>query len=74
MDIRDLKTAVSRLPQKPLGEGHTYAELPSHTNIVTMADGSIRLALPIPVSATFEGGLGGELSGTVEVKKSQSPD
>ena len=51
--IEKLREAVSRLPQKSLGDGHTYAELPPGTNVVTMADGSIRLALRKQIGATF---------------------
>ena len=45
-----LRETIRRLPQKPLGDGHTYAALPDGTNIVSMADGSYRLALPVSVS------------------------
>ncbi|MCY4496773.1 MAG: hypothetical protein OXC14_05750 [Rhodospirillaceae bacterium] len=44
--VHGLKETINRLPQHPLGDGHSYAELPDGTRIVTMADGSIRLALP----------------------------
>ncbi len=69
---QNLRETIRDLPQIPLGDGHTYAELPNHTNIVTMADGSMRLALPISLSASFEGELEGELSATVELKKRDS--
>ena len=49
----------------PLGDGHTYARLPDGMNIVTMADGTMRLALPIVLSVAFHGGLDGSLSGSV---------
>ena len=47
-----LKETIRRLPKKPLGDGHSYARLPDGTNIVTVADGTIRLAIPKPLSAT----------------------
>ena len=53
----------------PLGDGHTYARLPAGTNIVTMADGTMHLALPVELSASFEGGLVGRLSAAVLVTK-----
>ena len=48
---QNLKETINRLPQHPLSDGHTYATLPNGTNIVTMDDGSIRLALPVRLSA-----------------------
>ena len=51
VQIAKLKEVARKLPQKPLGDGHTYAQLPDGTNIVSMADGTVRLALPIRVSA-----------------------
>ena len=62
---QNLKETIRRLPQMPLGDGHTYARLPDGTNIVTMADGTMRLALPIVLSVAFHGGLDGSLSGSV---------
>ena len=58
---QDLKETISRLQQNPLGDGHTYAELPAGTNIVTMADGTMHLALPvrIRISDALEGVSGG---------------
>ena len=63
---QNLKETIRRLPQIPLGDGHTYARLPGGTNIVTMADGTMRLALPVELSANFEGNIAGSLSVTVE--------
>lgn len=63
--VRGLRETIDRLPQHQLDGGHTYAKLPDGTNIVSMADGSIRLALPLRVSATFTGGLDGSLSAAV---------
>ena len=63
---QSLTKTLRNLPQTPLGDGHTYARLPDGTNIVSMADGSFRLAIPIHLSATFSGGLDGNLSASVE--------
>ena len=63
--VHGLKETINRLPQHPLGDGHTYATLPDGTNIVTMADGTVRLALPVRLSAAFSSGLLGSLSATV---------
>ena len=49
--VHGLKETIDSLPQHPLSDGHTYAQLPDGTNIVLMADGTVRLALPIRVSA-----------------------
>ena len=49
---QNLKETIRSLPQLPLGDGHSYARLPNGTNVVTMADGIIRLAIPKPLSAT----------------------
>ena len=62
---QNLKETIRSLTQMPLGDGHTYARLPDGTNIVTMADGTMRLALPIVLSVAFHGGLDGSLSGSV---------
>ena len=67
--VRGLKETIRRLPQHPLGDGHTYAELPDGTSIVSMADGSYRLALPVRLSVDFRGNLDGSLSLSPEVKK-----
>ena len=48
--VERLRETVESLPQKPLGDGHTYAELPHGTNVVSMADGTMRLALPVRIS------------------------
>ena len=63
VEIRTLREVVRGLPQKPLGAGKTtYAKLPNGTNAVTLPDGTIRLALPVQISANFEGNLDGSLS------------
>ena len=49
--VRNLNETIRALNQHPLEGGHSYAELPNGTNIVTMADGTIRLALPVPIEA-----------------------
>ena len=48
---QNLQETIRSLTQMPLGDGHTYARLPAGTNIVTMADGTMRLALPVRLSA-----------------------
>ena len=58
--FENLNETVKRLPRLPLGDGHSYARLPNNTNIVIAPDGTMRLALPIQVSANFEGGLLGD--------------
>ena len=45
-----LHETIRSLPQHPLGEGHTFAELPAGTRLVSMADGSFRLAMPVRLS------------------------
>ena len=62
---QSLTETLRSLPQMPLGDGHTYARLPDGTNIVSVADGSFRLAIPIVVHAAFEGGLRGDLNAPV---------
>ena len=47
---RGLQETIRSLPQNPLGAGHTYARLPDGTNIVSMADGTYRLALPVRIA------------------------
>ena len=64
---QSLKKTIRGLPQIPLGDDHTYARLPDGTNIVSMADGSFRLAIPIPLSVSFHGDLDGTLSAGVEL-------
>ncbi len=67
--VRSLKGTIRQFPQRPLSDGHTYAKLPDGTNIVSMADGSYRLALPVRLSVDFDGGLEGSLNLSPEVKK-----
>ena len=62
---QNLKETINSLPQHPLSEGHTYATLPNRTNIVTMADGSIRLALPVRLSAAGSVGIAVSMSAAV---------
>ena len=55
--LQEIKEAAASLPQHRFeGTNHTYAELPVGTNIVTMEDGSIRLAMPVQVAATVAAG------------------
>ncbi|MYH38555.1 MAG: hypothetical protein F4160_17330 [Rhodospirillaceae bacterium] len=51
--MRGLRETIRKLPQKPLGDGHTLARLPDGTNIVSMADGEYRLAMPVRLSASI---------------------
>ncbi|MDE0342624.1 MAG: hypothetical protein OXK82_05540 [Deltaproteobacteria bacterium] len=71
VSLADIRTAISGLKQEPLGDsGHTYASLPDGTNIITMADGTIRLALPVrlsPVALHVEGG------GSATLKRPPAP-
>ncbi len=62
VQISSLREAVAGLPQKPLQGGHTYAPLPDGTNVVTMADGTIRLALPVRISGIGTTQVGGSAS------------
>ncbi len=51
--VRELKSAVAKLPQVRLGDaGHTYTELPAGARMVTKADGELLLALPIRIPAS----------------------
>ena len=55
----NLKNTIRSLDQKPFGDGHTYAKLPEGTRIVSMKDGSYRLAIPVrakPVTVEFKVG------------------
>ena len=66
--VQGLQETMRKLPQEPLSNGHTLARLPEGTNIVSMADGSYRLALPVRLSGTMLIGSGsGSLS--VDLKK-----
>lgn len=49
---RGIKEAVERLPPTPLAGGHAYVSLPDGTNIALMSDGTMRLALPVSISAS----------------------
>lgn len=58
--VHGLRETIRCLPQEPLGDGRTYAKLPDGTNIVSMADGGYRLALPVRMqSALGSTGVGG---------------
>lgn len=59
--VRNLRETMRSLPQKPLVRGYTYAELPTGTKIVSMADGSYRLGLPTPVRHTVSVDLKGNV-------------
>ena len=62
--MQSLEETMRRLPQNPLGDGHVCAELPPGTNIVSIANGEYRLALPIQVEVSESIGI----SDSVEVK------
>ena len=65
---RTLRDTIAQLPQRPLGDGHMVASLPDGTNVVTMADGALRLVFPVRLSANFEGGLDGSLDVNVSLE------
>lgn len=51
LQVLELRKVAESLPQKPPGtDGTTYAKLPAGTNIVTLPDKAIRLALPVRIS------------------------
>ena len=52
---KGLREVIATLDQHPLGNGNTYAKLPNGTNIVTFADGTIKLATPVEISDSFTG-------------------
>ena len=54
---QNLQETMRSLPQMPLGDGHTYARLPEGTNIVSMADGTMRLAIPTEISVSISSGI-----------------
>lgn len=54
IELDDVRTIVGKLPQVRVGDTATYAELPDGTRVVTLADGSIRLALPVLLSGRLE--------------------
>ncbi len=66
---QNLRETVRSLTQYPLQGGHTYAQLPEGTNIVSMADGSYRLALPISLSVEFGGFGSGEMKVILKKEK-----
>lgn len=71
---RGIKEAIGRLPRTPLVGGHAYVSLPDGTNIVLMSDGTMRLALPVSLSASFGGGLDGSVSGEVRLGDTEKSD
>ena len=68
---RSLQETIRSLPQQPLEGGHTYAELPHGTNLVSLADGSFRLAIPIDIEVHFEGKIEGKFSPEVTLVKAK---
>lgn len=61
LELSEFKAKVARLPQERLSDSATFAELPDGARVVTLANGSIRLALPIVLSASFAGEARGKL-------------
>ncbi|MDD9995987.1 MAG: hypothetical protein OXS35_09660 [Dehalococcoidia bacterium] len=57
--IQSLEKTLLGLTQHPLGDGHTYADLPDGTRIVMVADGAIHLALPVRLRAAVGAGAVG---------------
>ena len=47
--LSSLRQTIRRLPQEPFGDGNTFADLPDGTRIVSLADGTYRLALPVRI-------------------------
>lgn len=72
--VQNLEKTIRSLDQKPLSDGNTYASLPDGTNIVSMADGSYRLALPIRLSVSFRGEVTGSASLSPRLKKGHPID
>ncbi|MXW92976.1 MAG: hypothetical protein F4114_04685 [Rhodospirillaceae bacterium] len=69
---RGLRETMRQLPQRPLGDGHTVARLPDGTNIVSMADGEYRLALPVRIEGVAHVKAGG--SATLTVTKADTAE
>ena len=69
--VQSLGKTMRQLPQIPLGDGHVYAELPEGTNIVSMASGEFRLALPIRLEAAESIGVTARLESKVTKTKSE---
>ena len=64
---RSLRETMRRLTQVPFGDGHTYADLPDGTRIVSLADGTYRLALPVKIDPLFQGLIVGRPVGSTDV-------
>lgn len=71
---QNLTKTIRSLPQIPLSDGHTYARLPDGTNIVSMADGSFRLAVPIVLNVAFKGELRGDLKASISLERAPKDD
>ncbi|MXY40253.1 MAG: hypothetical protein F4Y62_10695 [Rhodospirillaceae bacterium] len=69
---RGLRETMRQLPQRPLGDGHTVARLPDGTNIVSMANGEYRLALPVRLEGIGHIEAGG--SATLTVTKADTAE
>lgn len=53
-ELMDLRSVLSQLEMKPLGDSARVGALPDGTNIVETSNGQIRLALPVYISASFK--------------------
>ena len=62
---QNLQETIRSLSQMPLGDGHTYAQLPDGTRIVSMDDGTYRLALPVRIAGIGGTAVGGSVQLTV---------
>ena len=74
VEVRGIKDAIKSLPKIPLGDGHQCAALPDGTTIVTMADGTIRLAMPKRIKASATGTISGVMSASPIVRKAHDDD
>lgn len=70
----DLSSAFARLPQSDLGDGHRCGELPPGANLVRLADGSFRIALPQRASVTIPIGPTSAEVGARILPASDEPD
>ena len=64
-ELVDLRSVLTKVDMKPLGDSARVGRLPDGTNIVEMPNGQIRLALPVRLSAAFSGRVVGHLSAAV---------
>ena len=73
--IQSFRKAAAALEQTPLSNEATYARLPDGTNLVSMKDGSFRLALPVRLSVKGSvGAIGGVSKVSLTVDKPERQD